>query len=712
MLYRPRRAYNNNKYGQSRMFFSFPAATKTPEVPISEVGLQTMSELSKAIITNGRAPPYNALCSAYRKFFEARAEEPGIITEFHAKQLVTTYDYLRKHKGDEDAYNKELESIESKEFMELTLYVLSQANCHGSSHQYIRRLANNAYRLLSAAGTEESGEMSSGAFLAWIRINAFYGNPYQARTALVKEWFKVQDWPNLEDQGSPWLWILHGMALDKNATEMTQAIKDWYLGGYFVLTPQYHQELVVALLEQGQLDAAKVVHGCPLPEGEPTAIATSAITRACLLNGDKTEIDKIFRRLTINPPSAETRDVILLMAAANGKHAHTLARDLNNWCLEDPSVREGLSISCVNDLIRYAYVIENKKLAVEYSNLISTWGLEPDLETQLLLELEPRIQDSDIDGTVTVLNELEEGDVSANISLRMRYRLIKMLCSVPDNDDAFDQVSKLLDPLIRDGIQLEPELLSVLTRALAYRHDWEALSQLLRPRIGSYSMHNERPLIQNALLDFIRDKKQEGKEVWEAYDLTRIAFPEISAEHRIEIMDQFFNRGMVEEACQVFGHMRHAPTPIQRPTPEAYITCFLGLARATDWDNTKLIRNMLKLDVNIEVDTRVRNAVMLALAACERSEEAMDEFKEILRSDEGPSQNTLVIFFMACQSDPNGIVEANKMLAKIIALEIPLDRLMYLAYVKALAAQGERELLLEALSKTEHKIGQQPDKDM
>ncbi|KUL88846.1 hypothetical protein ZTR_03598 [Talaromyces verruculosus] len=671
-----------------------------------------MSELSKAIITNGRAPPYNALCKAYQKFFEARAEEPGIITEFHAKQLVTTYDYLRKHRGDENADNKELQSIDSKEFMELTLYVLSQANCHGSSHQYIRRLANNAYRVLSTTALDESGEINSGAFLAWIRINAFYGNPYQARTALVKEWPKVQNWPDLEDQGSPWLWILHGMALDKDATAMIKAIKDWYIGGYFELTPQQHQELVVTLLDQGQLDAAKIMHDCPIPEGKPTIIATSAVTRACLLNGDKAEAGEIYNRLIIYSPSAETRDILLLMAAANGKDAHALARDLNNWCLEDPSVREGLSISCVNDLIRYAYVIKNKKLAVDYSSLISTWGLESDLETQLLLELEPRIQDSDIDGTVKALNELEESDAAANIALRMRYRLIKMLCSVPNNDEAFDQVSKLLDPLIRDGIQLQPELLAVLTRALAYRHDWEALSQLLRPRIGSYSMRDERPLIQNALLDFIRDKEQENEEVWEAYDLARIAFPEISAKHRIEIIDLFFNRGMVEEACQVFGHMRHAPTLAQRPTPEAYITCFLGLAQATAWDNTKLIRNMLKLDVNIEVDTRVRNAVMLALAACERSEEAMDEFKEILRSDEGPSQNTLVIFFKACESDPNGVVEANKMLAKITALEIPLDRPMYLAYVKALAAQGERELIIEALIKTEEKIGQEPDKDM
>lgn len=712
MLYRSRKPYNN-RYGQSRTFFSFTSATKTPEVPTSEVGLQTMSELSKAKITNGRAPPYNALCKAYQKFFEARAEEPGIITEFHAKQLVTTYDYLRKHKGDEDADSKELEIIESKEFMELTLYVLSQANCHGSSHQYIRRLANNAHRVLSTAATDESGEINSGAFLAWIRINAFYGNPYQARTALVKEWPKVQNWPDLEDQGSPWLWILHGMALDKDAaTELVQAVEDWHIGGYFSLTSQQHQELIVTLLEEGQLLAAKVMHDCPIPEGEPTIIATSAITRAYLLNGDKAGADEIFSQLTIHSPSAETRDILLLMAASNGKDAHTLARDLNNWCLEDPSVRDGLSISCINDLIRYAYVIENKKLAVDYSSLISTWGLESASETQLLLELEPRIQDSDIDGTVKSLNELEESDVSANIALRMRYRLIKMLCSTPNNDDAFDQVSKLLDPLIRDGIQLEPEILTVLTRALAYRHDWEALSQLLRPRIGSYSMRNERPLIQNALLDFIRDKEQAKEEVWEAYDLARIAFPEITAEHRIEIMDLFFNRGMVEEACQVFGHMRHAPTPAQRPTPEAYITCFLGLARATAWDNTKLIRNMLKLDVNIEIDTRVRNAVMLALAACERSEEAMDEFKEILRSDEGPSQNTLTIFFKVCESDPNGIVEANKMLAKITALEIPLDRQMHLAYIKALAAQGERELVIEALDKTEEKIGLQPDKDM
>ncbi|EED23582.1 mitochondrial respiratory complex I chaperone (Cia84), putative [Talaromyces stipitatus ATCC 10500] len=671
-----------------------------------------MSELSKAKITNGRAPSFNALCKAYQKFFEARAEEPGIITEFHAKQLVTTYDYLRKHKGDGDVDSKGFEIIESKDFMELTLYVLSQANCHGNSHQYIRRIANNAYRVLSAAATDESSEISSGAFLAWIRINAFYGNPYQARTALVKEWPKVQQWPDVDAQGSPWLWILHGMALDQNATELVQAVQDWDMGGYFTLTPQQHQDLVITLLEQGQLAAAKIMHDCPLPAGEPTVTATSAVARAYILNDDKPGADELINRLSVHSPSAETRDIFLLIAAANGKDAQGLDRELNNWCLKDPSVREGLSISCVNDLIRYAYVTGNKSLAVDYSSLISTWGLESNSETQLLLELEPRIQDSDIDGTVKALNELDESEASANIALRMRYRLIKMLCSSPNNDEAFDQVSKLLDPLLQDGIQLEPEILTVLSRALAYRHDWEALSQLLRPRIGSYSMRNERPLIQNALVDFIRDTEQENEEVWEAYDLLRIAFPEISAERRVEIMDLFFTRGMVEEACQVFGHMRHAPTPAQRPTPEAYITCFLGLARATAWDNTKLIRNMLKVDVDIEITTRVRNSVMLALAACERSEEAMDEFREILRSDEGPSQNTLIIFFRACESAPNGVAEANKMLTKITALEIPLDRGLYLAYIKALAAQGEHELAIEALEQTENKIGQRLDKDM
>jgi hypothetical protein len=671
-----------------------------------------MSELSKALRSSGRTPAFDVLCKAFQKFFEARAEEPGVITEFHARQLVKTYKYLRANHNEQDADNSAAwKKINSGETSELVLYVLSHATCHSNSHPLVRELAQNAYNNLSAASV---GELIYEAVLAWVRILAFYGSPYQAHQVLITWWPKLQSWPELDAQGSPWLWVLHGLALKQDSFNVERLVRKTSTRGYFHLSPQHQEDLILGLLEQNQVDAAKVIYTCPLPEqAEPTIAAMVAIARASVLNNDVTwAYDVLHQHLPF--PRRETRDVLLLVEAARGSRGRALAQTMETWLAKDPSIRDGMSVSCVNDLIKYANVVGDPQLAAEYARLIPEWNLESDLDTLFLLELEACIQASDVNGTVKILRDLEQNDdASTSISASMRSRLIQTLCQWPNNDDAFDQVTNLLDPVVHHGTHLDASTLASLTHLLAHRHDWEALSQLLRPRLNTYSL-SERPLLRDPLLTFIHDHAQPPEQVWEAYQLTRIAFPDTPSDTRIAIMHTFFDRGMLDQAVQVFGHMRHANSALQRPTAEAYITCFLGLTRAADWANIKLIRNMLKLDVDVEMSTRVRNAVMLALAACHRVDEALTEFSEILRSDEGPSQNTLVIFFRVCESPAhaNGAASAEKMMRKIAALEIPLDERLWLAYVKAVAAQGEHELAIEALDRSEEKIGLAVDKDM
>jgi hypothetical protein len=178
-------------------------------------------------------------------------------------------------------------------------------------------------------------------------------------------------------------------------------------------------------------------------------------------------------------------------------------------------------------------------------------------------------------------------------------------------------------------------------------------------------------------------------------------------------MNIFFERNDAQKGCHVFMHMRHANRLDLHPTADTYTACFVGLTRGGgDRESVKLIRNMLRLDVNIELNTRLRNALMLALTSCGSPTQAMDEFKDILRSDEGPTQNTLPIFFHACETLPDGVIEARKMVQKIKALEIPMDRTLYLAYAKVFVGQAKYNMLIQALEEMDSTFGISPDSDM
>jgi hypothetical protein len=202
---------------------------------------------------------------------------------------------------------------------------------------------------------------------------------------------------------------------------------------------------------------------------------------------------------------------------------------------------------------------------------------------------------------------------------------------------------------------------------------------------------------------------QADDDIWEAYNLLRAAFPETGVSSRTDIMAAFFRRNRSDLACLVFGHMRQGESLAQRPKPDTYARCFQGIAKAADTDNLQLVHNMLKLDLEVDLDTRIRNALMLAYAACEQPEQSMEAFREILQSKEGPSHKTITVFFRVCETHYNGAQEAMKMMQKVKLLEIDVDRAMYTAYIQALAAHREFDKATEAIENMELQMGQGPN---
>ncbi|CBF79406.1 hypothetical protein AN7450.2 [Aspergillus nidulans FGSC A4] len=701
-LSRSRKVASGPSYVQRRGLFAFnfnpPTAPPSSTLP-SEVGLKPMRDLLVSLRSKSRQPEVDTLAKAFQDFFETRAGEPGVITQFQAQLISTTWYHLQSL--EESLDSEEWQRVFSNESLENVLYVLSKAECLPQAHGVIRLFARSVFQALCDNPDIGRDGLHQGAIISYIDIQAIYGDPAEARQTVEKFWGSLR-----KVSPSPWLAVIRGFALlSDDKQQIKRVVKR--IGEYGVSFDSASQkDLIQFLIEQDLLDAVKVVYECPLSDPEGPSISTKlAAIKYAIMKTDTAWAQPIYESLPSDSAS-ESIGIRLLWNAAQGKDASQIARNVESLASKEPELWQSLTISCVNDLMQYANATNNPTLAYECMTLAPAWGLVPDSQTQLL-HLESRIQAGDLAEVLNSIGDLEGLNTTAPEALPLMNKLITMLCTSGQDDTVFNHISSLLDPLLDNNVRFEADTLTALTHMLLYRHDLEAASELLRPRLGSYDTE-ERHKIRTALTNFIQDPSQESEPAWEAYMLLQLAFPETGVSMRSTIMTSFFQRNRSDLAFLVFGHMRQAEDFAQRPKPDTYARCFRGLAQTQDSKHLELVHNMLKLDTEVDLNTRLLNWLMLAYAECDMPEKSMQIFREILQSEEGPSQRTIFFFFRACEKHHNGTHEAMKMVEKMKRLEIAFDRRLYTAYVEALAAQCEFDLATEALDAMKDVTGHSP----
>ncbi|KAL4785811.1 hypothetical protein BJX76DRAFT_346709 [Aspergillus varians] len=699
--YRPRRLAPRPSYVQRRGLFAFnfnPPTAPPPSTLPSEAGLKQMRDLSVSLRNKDREPESDILAKAFQEFFETRAEDPGVITQFQAQLFSTTWYYLQAREGNLEP--EDWQRVFCDESLENVLYVLSKAECLPQARGAIRAFTRSVFLARCEHPEFPRSRGSLVAILAYINIQALYGDPNEARHTVEKFWRRLR-----KISPSPWLTVMRGFAMSDDRHQIKQIARNLDKNGVS-FDPASQKELVEFLIGVNHLDAVKLVYECPLSgDQEPNLSTKLAATRYAILKTDTSWAQPVLESILPHHIS-ETIGVRLLWAAAQEKDASQIVEMVESLAAKEPELQASLTISCVNDLIEYANSTNNPTLASECMTLAPAWGLIPDSQTQLLY-LESRIQSGDLDGVLKILGEMETPEATKPVNLSLMNKLITMFCLSRPDDAILDYISSILDPLLENDARLEAETLTALTHMLLYRHDFEALSELLRPRLGSYDTE-ERNKIRNALTNFIQDLEQESEPAWEAYMLLRLAFPETGVGMRTAIMSSFFQRDRSDLAFLVFGHMRQAEHFSQRPKPDTYARCFQGIAQTQDSKHLELVHNMLKLDTEVDLSTRLLNWLVLAYAECEKPEKSMQIFREILQSEEGPSQRTILFFFKACEKHHNGTHEAMKMVEKMKILEIALDRRLYTAYVEALAAQCEFDLATEAMDAMKEVTGYPP----
>lgn len=688
---------------QSRSLFAFNLDPKEvsgdgmPATLTSEKGLKPMTDLKRSLEDKSRAPPDSTLVEGFRLFFETRVDSPGVINLFQARLLSMTWKHLKSRQEELD--DNDWHKVFSVDSLERILFVLSEAQCLPEARDTILRLARYAYLELCADHGFGPNTISRPALLVYINLLATNGNPEDARQVIINFGGQLRG-----SKPSPWLTVLKGFALKDDRRQMRKIVQD--LDKYGVTFDQAsHQELIEILIDQNLFKAAQTIYECPVAgKAEPSLATKKAIISHALFNSEHAWAEPIYQSMIDKQtPTAETVGVALLWKAAHGADASALEEQLALWSATRPQIKDAVTIADVNSLLRYANSQKDPILANSFASLIDRWSLVPDEETHLL-QLDSMIQAADVEGSLYLLEKQMDPTLLSRADPSIANRLITMLCLSEKREELFQKISSLLDPLFQDGVYLEASTVAALTSMLLYRHDNEAVSQLLRPRLATFDSQG-KTLIRDAVTGFILDPKETDEDVWEVYELFKLAFPDAGVGVRTELMSAFFERKRSDLAVLVFGHMRQADDLSRRPKPDTYARCFQGIARNADATNLELVHNMLKLDLEVELNTRILNGLMLAYAACEMADKSMSIFRQILQSDEGPSTKTIALFFKVCEKHHNGVHEATKMMSKVKKLEIEVDRRLYSSYIEALAAQCEFDRATEAIKNMESEIG-------
>lgn len=667
-------------------------------------GLQQMKELMNALNERSRLPPPAVLTKGLMTFIRGKIRSPERLTQNQVRLLHLTFQHLIRE-APQNA-NHSVSTHLSPADLEDILSALDQAEFEPNALGVVGEFAGSVFQQLRyniELATPHDGEPRAQVVCTYISILSSSGFPMDALDVVESHWHR-----GLHATGVlPWTDVINGLAKTNNFSSVRVVMdKMGHCGA--VLDQKSHELMTVALANKSSASAVRAVYETEIPGGvQPSVTATAAAIKAAIRGSDTAWASSLASKLPEEPSSTETADAALLLAAAaHVEGGDALEARLERMTEANPAMKSTLTIATVNTLLEFAVTARKLDLVESYENIAKKWELIPDSRTYRL-QVEARVRGGDVQGAVSLYQQLEAEGLADQLDASILNQLIAGLCDGSQSETGYEMILSLTDRLTEMEGRIAPEVLGSLCNLMLYRQELEGASNLLRPIIDFYSP-DELLQIRDGFMRYIFDAAEPTERVWEAYQLLNLAFPSTPVQERTRIMHIVFKRGRSDLACLVFGHMRQKEYADVRPTPDTYAECFAQLARSADAKGIHLVHNMLKLDLEIGLTTRVFNGLMLAYAACDMPDQAMDYFRDILHSKEGPSERTLLIFFRVCESFHNGVEEAAKMMEKLKSLDLRISADIYNAYIGALAGRCELERAVDAIRDMELKTGESP----
>ena len=681
----PSAASTPPSHAQTRSLFGWSRKPKRKLKPANyEPGYDVLLKLDERLKMGVRPPPVEEITEAFTKFVNYRRSIASRIEEETVGYLETTYRYLRDQGGEASALAL---STDCKIMMLSILRMPAPWGYQSQSHISLSQLLLEEIRTMESEAKAEGQASQSRekqmreALIAHIEVLSQYGKALDAQNIVEENWNTI-----LKDlSSSPWLSVLTGMIREDRGVEGTirsmqehdvpfdGKVRDRIVN-YYV----YHKQDVAM---------AKQWFHRPVARNQPPSSNTiGAVLELCIRKNEYEWGDTVFKSLLErNSEDKRSWDVILLWSAARGRGVDEIERmmEVNVRRNKDrPKLQPNMNT--INNLVEFANSKNDPYTAERYVALGQKWGFQPDANTHLL-QLDYRIKVNDLAGAMVAYGALRGEDLSTVDDIPYINRLICAFCA--SRSQNYDTIMSLVEDLTERKAAFSPQTVAALSQVHLQRNEMDDLKDLLNTHTFQFGPL-DREVVRSVLLKYVLNSGTPDPRAWETYNVLRTIFHETTTETRVEIMQSFFARNRSDMATHVFGHMRQTQIKSQRPTIDTYAKCLQGIAKAGDSESLGIVHNMMKLDNEIEPDTKMYSALMLAYAGCDDRRKALDFWEDIVHSREGPTYSSIQIALRACERTPFGERIARDIWARLKKFEIEVTREIYAAYIGALAGQG------------------------
>ena len=665
-----------------------PRRVKEPEM---EPGYLKLLEFRNSETENVRPPPIPDLIRGFRDFFGYKNHFKKRVNSTQAFCALRLFLRLRQALALPDilAAREALlrpprDRDETEDHLELCKEI----------HKELCRRSQSTY--------ESTGPFSAAAIKDHISALCQYGAVLEAVGILSEHAGEHQ----VSGRGWEEVWFVVLARLAKEGKEgelLAQADAAKAAGCRFM--PIFHEIMTTFYADRNEPEAAKKWFQTPISSrARPTPAAYSAILQ--LSPGGQVQtgwVEEAYQELCDSNPHKALWDVIFRWAViSRGQGPEDIKRMMDTmvrYNSDRPSERP--DITTINALIQAAVDKKDPNLAEEFVELGLEIGLSPDFHT-FCLQLDYRIDANDFTGA-----EKAFANVCGNLprhvhDIPVANKYIQYLCSQAKVD--LERLLDVLGTLEQSQTFLEPATVAALcTVFLRYDQNYDVIDTLSIHTL-QFSLE-EREVVRNAFVAYCSDHANSTARAWDAYSLLQQYFTETPAKDRISIMMSFFKRRRPDMACTVFGHMRRSGNPSIQPTSDGYVQCLEGFSWEPDEASLKLVHNMMKLDTRIRPGTRLYNALMIAYLSCGNPGRALDFWRDITNSAEGPSYRSLEIVFRACEATPYGDETARRIWAKAQRLEVEVPDYVFTAYCAAIASQGHVEEAKNLISGMQAAVG-------
>lgn len=724
---RPRLSIYNVKIlpAQRRTFFDniFKPRRKVKPAELPP-GIEVLSELAHTQREALRLPPPAEISPALKAFF---AQKDVRFEDFHVQFAHNAFRYLLEHPREDGQ-----PWLTRQEMEEMFWKLLNHPPLAGGKPHlaFGRALHAESKRLAEKEDTQEADEHEPKGLSTYekfelpkfILLLSKFGASLEARGMAEKTYAGPCDsMVDSEKKATLWAWaaVLQGLAREDNKEELLATVdKMRQLSVPFSASMQ--KVLVTYFAERKGLEQAKhwfsqpVVGADGINAEEPLGDTYTALLKACALCGDlafgQQVVASLLQRQT---PNKQAWDAIFLWSAAIGKGPDEIDRMMNVMVRRNNEERQKSpstpvvepDIDTVNALIEYAMSKKDSYAAERYVSLGEKRGILPNAKT-FTMQIRYRLSIHDVDGARAAYFGLQGNASGDEQSLAAVNELVQALCESKQHH--IDDIMAIVDDLHERRARLAPETVAALCILHLRRGETHDAVDLLQVHAHRFTPA-QRIVIRKTLAAFIMDGQTSTADAWDTYQIMRNSFPETPRQDRIPILNEFFARKRSDMACHVFFHMRNSTHEDITTNKEVYVAAFTGFARNADADSLELAHNQLKLDLNVEMDTQLRNALMLAYAGTGNNRRALEFWAEIGASKEGPSYNSIAIAFRSCEGMPFGDTHAKSIWKRLKELDIDIDKQIFTAYLSAIARNHLHDEALALVELAEEDYGFAPD---